>query len=73
KIPMLLMETKLLGLSFAAVRLVLTMPAIIVTGYLMERLPGLEWIPAEGPGAPRSPTGPAGRTVASPRRKCQKN
>ncbi|MGQ9531931.1 MAG: permease [Desulfotomaculales bacterium] len=49
KIPMLLMETRFLGLPFAAVRLGLILPAVIVTGYLMERVLGPEWNPAERP------------------------
>ncbi|MBE3588853.1 MAG: permease [Thermoanaerobacteraceae bacterium] len=38
KIPMLMMEIKFVGLPFALLRLVLTLPAIIVTGYLMEMI-----------------------------------
>ncbi|HHW43412.1 MAG TPA: permease [Desulfotomaculum sp.] len=38
KIPMLMMEIKFVGLPFALFRLVLTLPAIIVTGYLMEMI-----------------------------------
>ncbi|AGL02180.1 permease [Desulfoscipio gibsoniae] len=38
KIPMLMMEIKFMGLSFALLRLALTLPAIILTGYLLEKL-----------------------------------
>ncbi|MDI6710036.1 MAG: permease [Bacillota bacterium] len=38
KIPMLMMEIKFVGLEFAALRLALTLPAVILTGYAMERL-----------------------------------
>lgn len=38
KIPMLMMEIKFMGLSFALLRLALTLPAIIITGYLLEKL-----------------------------------
>ena len=40
KIPMLMMEIKFMGLSFALLRLALTLPAIILTGYLLEKLLG---------------------------------
>lgn len=40
KIPMLMMEIKFMGLSFALTRLALTLPAIIITGYLVERISG---------------------------------
>jgi uncharacterized membrane protein YraQ (UPF0718 family) len=38
KVPMLMMEIKFLGLEFAAARLILTLPAIIISGYLVEKL-----------------------------------
>lgn len=38
KIPMLMMEIKFMGLHFALLRLALTLPAIIITGFLMEKL-----------------------------------
>lgn len=38
KIPMLMMEIKFLGLPFALTRLLLTLPGIILTGYLVEAL-----------------------------------
>ena len=38
KIPMLLMEVKFVGWAFALWRLALTLPAIIITGYLVERI-----------------------------------
>jgi uncharacterized membrane protein YraQ (UPF0718 family) len=38
KIPMLMMEVKFIGLPFALLRLALTLPAIIATGYLMEMI-----------------------------------
>ena len=37
KIPMLTVEMKYLGLPFALMRLALTLPAIIIIGYLVER------------------------------------
>lgn len=38
KIPMLLMEVKFVGWAFALWRLALTLPAIIIIGYLVERI-----------------------------------
>jgi uncharacterized membrane protein YraQ (UPF0718 family) len=38
KVPMLLMEIRFLGLKFAALRYVLTVPAILGIAFLMERL-----------------------------------
>ena len=38
KIPMLMMEIKFMGLPFALLRLALTLPAIVLTGYLLEKL-----------------------------------
>lgn len=40
KIPMLVMEIKFMGISFALTRLVLTVPVIILTGYLVEKFLG---------------------------------
>lgn len=44
KIPMLLMESSFISLRFALLRLVLTIPCILFSGYLMERL-----LPQEAP------------------------
>lgn len=38
KIPMLLMEASFVGLRFALLRLALTVPCVLATGWLMERL-----------------------------------
>jgi len=38
KIPMLMMEIKFMGLSFALTRLILTVPVIILIGYLVEKI-----------------------------------
>lgn len=38
KIPMLLMESNFIGLRFAILRLVITIPFILGIGYLMERI-----------------------------------
>lgn len=38
KIPMLLMESSFIGSRFALVRLFLTIPCVIVSGFLMERM-----------------------------------
>lgn len=38
KVPMLMMEIKFVGVEFAAARLALTLPAIILSGYLVEKL-----------------------------------
>ncbi|MEW6173749.1 MAG: permease [Bacillota bacterium] len=38
KVPMLMMEIKFVGLSFALLRLALTLPLVILTGYVLERL-----------------------------------
>lgn len=38
KIPMLMMEIKFMGLPFALARLGLTLPTIILTGYLIEKV-----------------------------------
>ncbi|WP_328760909.1 permease [Geomonas azotofigens] len=38
KIPMILMESSFISLRFALLRLALTVPCILVCGYLMERL-----------------------------------
>ncbi len=45
KIPMVALEAHFVGVSFAMVRLVLTVPGIIVLGFLLERLLGV----GEGP------------------------
>ena len=38
KIPMLMMEIKFMGLSFALTRLILTVPVVILIGYLVEKM-----------------------------------
>ena len=38
KIPMILMESSFIGLRFALLRLLFTVPCILLSGYLMERL-----------------------------------
>ena len=38
KIPMILMESSFLGLRFALLRLLFTVPCILLSGYLMERI-----------------------------------
>lgn len=38
KVPMLVMESTFIGLRFALLRLVFTVPCILVMGYLMERI-----------------------------------
>jgi uncharacterized membrane protein YraQ (UPF0718 family) len=38
KIPMILMESSFIGLRFALLRLSFTVPCILLSGYLMERL-----------------------------------
>lgn len=38
KIPMLIVETKFLGISFAAARYVLTIPGILIIAYVCERV-----------------------------------
>ncbi len=38
KIPMLMMEIKFMGLSFALTRLILTVPVVILIGYLIEKI-----------------------------------
>lgn len=40
KIPMLMMEIKFMGMSFALTRLALTVPVVILTGYLVEKTLG---------------------------------
>ncbi len=50
KIPMLIMEIKFMGPAFALWRLVLTLPAIIGTGYLLEAI--LQRKEASGRSAP---------------------
>jgi len=42
KIPMVLMEAHFVGLNFALLRLGLTVPGIILLGFLLERLLGLD-------------------------------
>lgn len=38
KIPMILMESSFIGLRFALLRLLFTVPCIVLSGYLMERM-----------------------------------
>ena len=38
KIPMIMMESSFIGLRFALLRLVFTVPCIVAAGYLMERV-----------------------------------
>lgn len=44
KIPMILMESSFIGLRFALLRLLFTVPCILASGYLMERI-----VPEEAP------------------------
>ena len=37
KLPMLLLESRFLGIRFALIRLALTVPGVLATGFLMER------------------------------------
>lgn len=45
KIPMLMMESSFISLRFALLRLLFTVPCVILTGYLMERVIPLESLP----------------------------
>lgn len=45
KIPMLMMESSFISLRFALLRLLFTVPCVILTGYLMERIIPLESLP----------------------------
>lgn len=45
KIPMIMMESSFIGLRFALLRLVFTVPCILLAGYLMERIVPLESLP----------------------------
>lgn len=47
KIPMILMESSFVGLRFALLRLVFTVPCILLSGYLMERVIPQESLPTE--------------------------
>ncbi|MGQ9824154.1 MAG: permease [Desulfotomaculales bacterium] len=49
KIPMLMMEIKFMGLPFSLLRLALTLPAVIGTGYFLEML-----LRSKEPGQPGS-------------------
>lgn len=42
KVPMLLLESSFVGLRFSLVRFLLTVPGVVLTGYLMERMVPLE-------------------------------
>ncbi|MBO8137920.1 MAG: permease [Desulfotomaculum sp.] len=42
KVPMLMMEIKFMGLDYMLVRLGLTLPAIVITGYVVEYLIGIK-------------------------------
>lgn len=45
KIPMIMMESSFIGLRFALLRLVFTIPCILLAGYLMERIVPLSSLP----------------------------
>lgn len=47
KIPMLMMESSFISLRFALLRLLFTVPCVILTGYLMERIIPLESLPTD--------------------------
>jgi uncharacterized membrane protein YraQ (UPF0718 family) len=54
KLPMILMESSFVGLRFALLRLAFTVPCILATGWLMERLlpagaPALDALPSAAP------------------------
>lgn len=45
KIPMIMMESSFIGLRFALLRLLFTIPCILLAGYLMERVISLDSLP----------------------------
>ncbi len=45
KIPMIMMESSFIGLRFALLRLLFTIPCILLAGYLMERVIPLDCLP----------------------------
>lgn len=45
KIPMIMMESSFIGLRFALLRLLFTIPCILLAGYLMERMIPLDSLP----------------------------
>lgn len=47
KIPMIMMESSFIGLRFALLRLLFTVPCILLAGYLMERIIPLDSLPEE--------------------------
>lgn len=47
KIPMLMMESSFISLRFALLRLLFTIPCVILTGYLMERIVPQESLPID--------------------------
>jgi len=47
KIPMIMMESSFIGLRFALLRLLFTVPCILLAGYLMERVIPLDSLPGE--------------------------
>lgn len=51
KIPMILVESSFIGLRFAFLRLLFTVPCILLSGYLMERLLPNEGLAAQTPAA----------------------
>jgi uncharacterized membrane protein YraQ (UPF0718 family) len=49
KIPMVMMESSFISLRFALLRLAFTIPCIMATGYLMERMVPVESLPEQEP------------------------
>lgn len=47
KIPMFILESSYLGIRFALLRLIITLPFIVLIGFLIERLIPYQSIPAE--------------------------
>ncbi len=45
KVPMIMLESSFIGLRFALLRLLFTIPCILVAGYLMERIVPLASLP----------------------------
>lgn len=54
KIPMIMMESSFIGLRFALLRLLFTIPCILLAGYLMERVIPLESLPDNTASAART-------------------
>lgn len=57
KIPMIVMESSFIGMRFALLRLLFTVPCVLAVGYLMERLVPAASLPGVAPAA----AAPAGR------------